>query len=263
MDMRQEIDAQADYADAAVATTPVRPTRPERPKSARPSARPMMLNNPIVAPDEAADLKVQTETPKVERPARPEPAPQMARPERPKAARRARVLEPDQVAASRGEAYEPPGSDARDAALGTDDAPEVSKLGGVLHSFGQIAARLKKSKSEDIADVAPVAEAMPVDVVEAEEEPAPSAGVLGSLRGLVARSKKDTDADAVVPELDVAQEPVEMAYDYADEYSVEATAAYVAPKRSIMARFDTPVMGVLAAVLVSCAGLVGVSALFG
>ncbi len=304
MEMRNEIDAVEAYVEEAVSAAPMRPTRPNRPDGAKRSARPMMLNNPIESPRAApaeGDAPV-----KMERPARPVRAEgaegpardeTLARPERPKTERRARVLEPDQVAASRGEEYNPPSSEARDAMLGADeDVAATSKVGAVVQSFGQIFAGLKKSKAEVseavdaveaavevkaveahepetveavIADVVAVADDQAEEMVADADAPKTSkfGGVMAKMSALPMALKKKKSEPIVV---DVAPETVMPADVIAQKYEIDAMEeiaevdpAFIPAKPSMMARFDTPLMGVLAAIFVSSIGLVGVSVLFG
>lgn len=302
MEMRSEIDAVEGYVEEAVSAAPMRPTRPSRPDGAKRSARPMLLNNPIETPRAApvegdAPVKMERPTRPVraeggERPARGETP---ARPERPKTERRARVLEPDQVAASRGEEYHPPSSEARDAMLGADeDVAEMSKVGAVVQSFGQIFAGLKKSKAEvseaaDAVDAAvevnagkaferETAEEVIADVVAVAEDQAEEidaevpktskfGGVMAKMSALPMAMKKKKSKPI---EVDVAPEAVIPADVLVEEYDLgemdeiaEFDPAFIPAKPSMMARFDTPLMGVLAAVMVSMVGLIGASALFG
>jgi hypothetical protein len=279
----------------------------------------MLLNTPIDVSENAAELESVEVAPKTERSARPTSETATERPARSKTARRARVLEPDQVAASRGEDFTPPPqSTARDEMLGAEDTPETSKVGAILQSFGQIASRFKKSKTDEaelpeVIEMAPVSAdaeevdkpksssgvlnsfknmlpkskkvaAEEIDIVEAigekvavedgemVQEVKASSGVLGSLRNLVSRSKKDADEEHDVVEDVIVEEtlpmiietPAEMSFDdIAFEDNVELPEAYMLPKPTFVARFDTPMMGVLAAVCVSLIGLVGASVLIG
>lgn len=239
MDMRSEIDASDAFSGDVDVAVMERPTRPTRRTGTTRSVRPMQLNNPIVDP-------VKPDTAKAERPSRP------------KSVRCARVLEPDQVAASKGEDYTQPQSNARDEMLGVDEDVQTSKIGAVVQSFGQIAARLKTSKSEAMPKETEGAKDV-VPEVEAEDETSiAKGGVLGSLRAMVARTKSDDPAP--MPKTDVEVADVhEQDYDaYPDDMDVPAMA--VAPKQSFMVRFDTPVIGVLAAVALSTVGLMAVSA---
>ena len=61
---------------------------------------------------------------------------------------RARVLEPDQISASRKMPDSPPSAIARDVVMGEEDG-STSKIGGVMQAFAQIGSRLKKSKTEE------------------------------------------------------------------------------------------------------------------
>ena len=180
------------------------------------------------------------------------------------------------MAASRGEDYTAPNSEARDAMLGADEKVEAtSKVGAVVQSFGQIFAGLKKSKSEvsEVADAVDAAVELkavePFDEVDEVEAPKSFkvGGVLAKMSALpkTLKKKKSEPIEVVVaPENVMPADVVVEDYDLdAMDEIAEFEPAFIPAKPSMMAQFDTPLMGVLAAIFVSSVGLIGASALFG
>lgn len=292
MEMRSELEANEAYVEKAVAAAPVRPTRPNRPNrsdGAKRSARPMLLTTLAEKPAATPEASLADVAPaRPVRPVRPATAERpvsndtAARPARPQTQRRARVLEPDQIAASKGEEYVPPSSTARDAMLGAPAEEPVSKVGAILQSVQQIVAGLKKKKGSDEAPKADGGETpskiggvlaglkrSKSEPVEAAEDMPTSkvSAIVSSLRKLPMALKKSKPEPAVEVEGftdEVATLEQSLDAQSADFDGMRAVdPAFIPAKPSMMARFDTPLMGVLAAVAVSFVGLISASALFG
>jgi hypothetical protein len=155
----------------------------------------------------------------------------MSRPVRPKSKRRARVLEPDQVAASRGEAYVEPVAEP------------------VVKSVARPAAR-------------PATERKIVMQNNSDE----SIAKVGALTGIVSQIKGRFQKEEIVEQSDKpsvlakAKEAWGKTTNVADDHSSALPVAQMAKSGSLLSRFNTPTMGVVAGIFVSGFGLFVASA---
>lgn len=132
-----------------------------------------------------------------------------------------------------------------------EDAPKASKFAGVLPSI----KLPKKAKNLDgDADDAEQAE------VVAQDTAPKASGILAGLGKF-----KKVKSEAVEEETMSLEQSFEVQIDTATNLDdmPEMDPAFMTAKLSMMARFDTPLMGVVAVLAVSFVGLVGASVLFG
>ncbi len=153
----------------------------------------------------------------------------MSRPVRPKSKRRARVLEPDQVAASRGEVYVEPVAEP------------------VVKPVARPAARPAAEREIVMQDHSD----------ESDENTAKAGALTGIVSQIKGRFQKDefaeqSDNPSVLAK---AKEAWGKTTNGADEHSSALPIAEMAKGGSLLSRFNTPIMGVVAGVFVSGFGL--------
>lgn len=254
---------------------PTRPVRTARPAAQRRVLKPLVLDQPI------EDAETDADAPKpAARPVRPERRVLDGMEEEPRPARptrRARVLEPDQIAASRQMPETPPSSVARDAVVGMEDAG-TSKLGGVMQAFAQIGGRLKKAEAEEFDADDAVA---PKEDEQKSPKVSAVTGIASKITSRFQKSKDMADTDEAVVALydDAAQDEEVYATprresvlarskaadelaQYQDEFEPMMQASPAA-SAGILARLDTTAMGIAAGIGVSCVGLILVSTILG